>query len=147
MKIGLCLRDFGWSQLAYLAIKQGNTLAEDLIDVVGFFENGARPCITPCFGLMHIAEAYGFDGTLIATSLSTAEKVIRFPSAFRKYFYVWDLEWHRQIYQYETLVEIYRHPELTLLARGEEHAEIIRKAWNKEVVVIDDFNLKELCSI
>lgn len=136
MKLGFGLNNLGASQLAFHFIRSANRMASESIetDVVGFFEAPSSPCILPSFSTMQFAEAWAFDGTLVATSLGIAEKFLRFPCASRRYFYVWDLEWMRNRKRtFRQLASVYRNPSHILIARSDEHANVISKAWNVKV--------------
>jgi hypothetical protein len=88
---------------------------------------------------MQMAEAWGFDGVLLATTLSTAEKILRCPSAKKRFFYVWDLEWLRPSRkEYRAFQAIYGDPRMELIARCPDHAAAIEAAWNRRPVVVAD---------
>ncbi|SVC44680.1 uncharacterized protein METZ01_LOCUS297534, partial [marine metagenome] len=90
------INNIGASQLSYLVVQNLNELGNHRpeIDAIVYYENMQKHCLPPNFAIMQIAEAWGHHGPMIATSLSTAQKLIGFPSE-RKLFYVWDLEWLR----------------------------------------------------
>lgn len=147
MKLGVLVRDLGPSQFNYYCIRNANVALKSgkVADFVAFYENLTKPCLTPNFAIMQAAEAWGYDGVLVATTLSTAEKLIRFPSAQRKLFYVWDLEWLRMGQKsYRALQAVYGHSRLRLLARSAEHARLIGEVWNREAAIVDDFDLPAL---
>ncbi len=144
MKLGVLLRDLGPSQLAYGVIKKLNeALASgQLRDAAAFFEEPAPPCLQPRFACMQLAEAWAFDGAVVATTLSGARKLVRFPSAARSFFYVWDLEWVRRPgVPYEELRSTYCDPSLRLVARSVEHAAVIRSCWGRDCLISEDFDL------
>lgn len=150
MKIGFCLEDLGPSQLSYEFITNSNQILEKGItfDIIGFYEGVARPCIPINFATMQIAEAWGFDGILIATSLSTAQKVLKCPSASKKIFLVWDLEWLRtKNLNFRDLREVYANPKLTLVARGADHAKVIEDLWHKKCEVVNGFDLEKVIEV
>lgn len=135
-KCGLLVREFALGQLSFTAAKMFNHLVNDRTDVypVIFYENLAPVNYQLMFPLMHIAESYVFDGPLMATSISTAHKLITMPNAHKKFFYLWDLEWVRmQQKDFRFLHGLYNHPELNLIARSKEHKEIVENCWNCKV--------------
>jgi hypothetical protein len=148
MKIGVLVNDLGYTQQNYFFITNVNQLVSSRsdVDIIAFYESLRKPCLAMNFACMQINEAYGYDGVVLATSLLTADKLIRFPSPKKKLFYVWDLEWLRiQSKQFTTLRAIYGHPELELIARSKEHARLIEECWNRPVAhVVDDFNIESL---
>jgi hypothetical protein len=146
MKLGVLLNNLSPGQLAARFLTQANTLvATGEHDVVAFYEALRRPCVAPNFASMHVVEGYGFDGPMVATTASTAEKLARFPSCPRKVFYVWDLEWLRPHLAagrtYRDWLAVYGNKDLTLLARSEDHAAALRGCWNRDVTVVPDFDL------
>jgi len=149
LKLGLMVNNLGPNQLAYSACRNFNTLQDTNVDGVLFFVEKQRRCMPTNFAVMQLFEAYEFTGSLIATDINTAGKLIRFPSTDKKFFYVWDLEWIRMGNQksYEQLRSIYGNPELKLLARSALHAKAISDVWDKPCEVVEDCNVKELIRI
>jgi hypothetical protein len=150
MNLNVLLQNVGASQLSYIVIRNLNELAQTKpeIDVAVFYENMHRNCLPPNFAVMQIAEAWGQHGPIIATSLSTAFKLISFPSK-QKFFYVWDLEWLRgQNRQYEQYVGVYTQKELTLIVRSQAHADIIQNAFNRKAQhIVEDFDVNQILEI
>jgi len=99
---------------------------------------------------MEISQAWGHKGPMIATSLSTAEKLISFPSE-QKFFYVWDLSWirnSRELNDYEKYKRIYTDSSLSLIARSESHKQAIENCFNRKVEhVVSDFNIQDILEI
>lgn len=146
--LGALFTSFGASQSSYQFIKQANTLLKKTgdTDVVGFYENPARPPMTPNFALLNVVDSYTFNGTLIATDLNGATRLLKAPGASRRVFYAYDLFWLRYNprQSYEALAGIYRNPSLELFARNDIHAKIISDAFNINVNILDDWNLEKL---
>lgn len=136
-KIAVCVKNIGANQIAFDLIRHGNKLMEERadIDLMAFFESMAPPVIPMKFAAMHIMEGHGYDGIVIATDLSTAQKALRFSAAQRRLFWCYDLEWMRQQQGFPDLVAIYRNPKLELFARCEDHARLIAQCWNRPVSV------------
>lgn len=149
-KLAVCVRDLGPSQLTFRLIAAANELvgAGEGVDVLALFERPARPCLAMNFAATHLAEGYGYDGVVLATSLSTARAALGFPSASRRLFYLWDLEWLRGGKgTFRRLRAVYGDPRLTLLARSPDHAAAARAAWNREAVVVDDLDLARVLEV
>lgn len=150
-KLSLLLNNTGSSQIAYFAIREINKMAEKRpsVDATIFYENIQRNCLPPNFAIMQIAEAWNQDGSIIATSLSTAHKMMGFMSQ-KKFFYVWDLEWIRNggQSQYEHYFQVYTNDSVGLIARSESHKKCIENAFNREVVgVVPDCNMDKMIEV
>lgn len=150
-KLGFLLPHLGNSQLAFQLINSANKFLETHIDtdVIAFVSNQLRPKVCPSFAVMNINEAFDFDGVAIATTLHTAEKLARFPGPRKRYFYVWDLEWSRNLgWSFEKLSEIYNNPNLTLIARHDDHAKVIEQCWNRPVhAVVPDCEVSHMVNL
>lgn len=147
MKLGILLNNLGPTQLAYNAICQANRYAQSgKHSAFLFYERQVPPCLKLAVASMQIAEAWNFDGVTVATDLSTAIKLAKFPSPRSKFFYVWDLEWLRNgVQPYEAYSSVYRNPSYQLLARSASHRDAIESCWNRKVrAVVDDFSFEEL---
>jgi len=140
-KIGVLLNNLGPSQLNYYFIKSTNELLAKRtdLDIVVFYENLQVKCLPTNFASMPILEAWNFHGPMIATSLSTAAHLIRFPSSCKKIFYINDLEWIRlKNKNFSVLQSVYSSKELTLIARSNDHKNIIENCWNTKVIAVAD---------
>ncbi|HCI70948.1 MAG TPA: hypothetical protein DHV30_10260 [Balneola sp.] len=143
--------DTGASQLSFCVISEINNLPAICpnIDGIVFYENKHKNCLPANFSVMHISSAWGMSGPVIATSFSTAYKLLNFPSS-KKFFYVWNLEWitGNDIKQYERYKKVYQDTSLSLIARSEPHKKIIENAFNRDVEhVVSDFNMSEILEI
>jgi hypothetical protein len=144
---GFILSNLGFSQsyamLAQEINKIHNNVNPNMYDFCVFSESPQDDrIINNNFAISDLFWSYTFRGHLIATNLNTAEKILHMP-CLSKTFYVWDLEWLRlQRFQYEHLSEIYGNKKLKLVARSQEHADLIEDSWNCKVYsVIEDFKL------
>lgn len=150
-KLGVMLPNLGPSQLNYYFIKNGNLAVSQrkVGDLVAFVDQPAKPCLHMLFSTMPMAEAWGYDGVLVATNLLSAARLAEFPSAQRKLFYVWDLEWTcGQPAAFKHYQAVYNHPNLELLARSREHADLIARCWNRPcLAIVDDFDLEQILSL
>lgn len=146
MKLAVAVSHLGPSQLAYTLIKNLNELSNKHYGIVALYENVVPPCFDMKFPRQQIFDGYGFKGDIIATSLTTAYKLLAFPTLGRKFFYCWDLEWLRiPNKKYADLYNIYGNKEFTLIARNEEHKKIISDCWNVNVqYTIEDCNYKQI---
>lgn len=147
-KIGILVNNLGLAQSNWYLIQNINRMLGERfdIDVMVFYEEPHRPCAPTNFALMQMVEAWGYDGSVVATTLSTAAKALSFPGTVKKWFYIWDLEWvHMRLKDYAMLQSIYANTSLQLLARSDEHARVIQDCWNRPVSgIVEDFNMKKM---
>lgn len=143
--LGIMANNFSRSQLAFYAIHNGNKLVKNPgYDYTCFYSNLSPLCIKPNFSMMQLVEAYSFQGTAVATDYDTLQKLINMPGPNRKFYYAFDLQWLRQQPrpQYESLMMLYRHPEIEVVARSKSHKDIIENNFNlSNVKISEDFDL------
>ena len=150
MKIGFVVPDLAPSQLSYYLIKNINeqcAISKD--DFVIFFEDVSTKIIDPHFAIMNAAELWTFDGILISTTISTALTCINSMSTAEKYFYVWDLEWLREMGKnFEYSIKAFTSDEIRLIARSQDHAVAIKNYCNRDVLdIVEDFNINQFMRI
>jgi hypothetical protein len=150
-KIGIAVPNLGAGHMTYCLIRNVNLWMHERFDtdITLFYETLALPCLPPNCAVMQIHEGFSYDGPMIATSLSTADKLARWPGPSRRLFYTWDMEWLRMPQKsFEQLRGIYANPDLELVARGQDHARLLEDVWNVKVrAVVEDFDLNELLKV
>ena len=137
MRLGILLEDTTANQLAYFAISQINEVVK-------------KSCvIQPLCATMNSSEIWNFDGVLLSTTVSNTLTSLKAITPKRKYFYVWDLEWNRNHGKdFESSIEAYTNPEISLIARGLDHTKAIENYCNKKVCgSVSNFNLKQLMDL
>ncbi len=145
-KLGILLNDFSQNDTAFWSIYHANKYKGNA-DIIGFYSIIGRPYMTPQFALMHAAEVYSFDGAVVATNLAAARKLLSCPSPSHKLFYLWDLEWLRQPFDYSQLSEVYKNESLILVARTDEHAKIIRNCWDRDAAVVENMDIEQILKV
>ena len=143
------IENTGASQIAFFVIGAINNLTNSRpnIDVILFYENKHKDCISTNFSTMQISECWGYNGPVIATSFSTAKKLINLPSTSKKIFYVWNLEW-MGVNKYEDYEGVYTNKNIELVARSDDHKKIIENTFNRKVSrVISDFNIQDILEV
>ena len=104
-----------------------------------FYENMTKHKNMFNYPVLCMADAYGFRGSLVATSLSTANKLATMPCTGQKIFYVRSLEWTRLPNKtYEQLAFIFGQP-FKFIAASNEIAHFL-KLWDVEAEVISELN-------
>ena len=151
IKLGVLVKDLLLSQVNYQFITQANRFYSPKhtgeIDIIAFYNSLSMHCAQLFFSCMNIKEAWSYDGTIIATSINTAKKLIAFPSSKKKIFYVYDLEWITDN-NYQKFADIYQNKGLTLIARSESHAKILEQCWGTKITdVVEDFNIRKIMSL
>lgn len=151
--IGFIVPNLGFSQSFVMLANQINMYHNSIIpnkyDICVFSENAAEEkFISANFAICDLFWAHTFRGHLISTNLNTTDKLIHMPS-LSKTFYIWDLEWLRMSsFQYDMLASIYRNPLIRLVARSQEHAQLIENAWDCKVYsIIEDFNVDKFIQL
>jgi hypothetical protein len=147
--IGIVLNNLASSQAAFYAIVRANQLLKSRsdIDFALFIEQPAQICVQPNFAVFPVVDSYNWSGDLIATDLNNAQIVANTVGAGRKFFYIWDLEWLRfnPRQSYEALATVYRDNRLQLITRSKHHQRFIANNFNRDSVLMEDFNYGALC--
>lgn len=139
MKLGFAVDNLGASERSYFLIKAINEAVElypDL-DVTVFYCSLTQSCIPLNTASMQMTEAYGYDGTIVATNFNTAEKVLLCPAPKRKLYYVYDLEWIRHPLDFSLLSNVYQNSSLSLVTRCEDYKNVLEKLFGSPVLVRD----------
>tara|TARA_R110000824_G_scaffold192331_1_gene374402 strand:- start:1115 stop:1573 length:459 start_codon:yes stop_codon:yes gene_type:complete len=149
MKIGALVNNLGSSQLSYYIINNFNKVAgKGKVDPIVYCENVEKDCLFAKFPTMQLAEAWGQEGTMIATSLSTAKNLVSYPSPQKRLYYVWDLEWLRMPYDYNPLLELFSSDSIEIITRCENHARVVENTFNRKVnFIVDNFNIEQILDI
>lgn len=154
-KIGLVVSQLSANQLSYQLIHSTNKLLSqrDDTDVSLFWINDGHRPVKPNFACMPLFECFAYTGITIATSIHTASRILTYPGPNRHpwlYWYCYDLDWLRlpaQQRQFESLATLYNHPKIRLIARSEEHAEILTSVWKPPIGVVPDCNVELLAGL
>ena len=120
------------SQLAYLAINQCNLGSKGKDSYFLFFQDVELPCTKPMITCLNISELSNFSGVLISTSIDMTLMALRAVNNVKYVFYVWDLEWIRGKVDFQQAMRVFRDPNITLVARSEDHAKVIENYCNRK---------------
>lgn len=147
-KFGIMVNALDMSQQGYFIVKQLN----DIVDAnyrfspIVFYKEYAKSIDVNRFCTLLEKEVWGFTGVVLATDLETADTLIHCPCPTKKFFYVWDLEWLYGMHPYKQLQDIYQS-DLELIARNQDHADILTKEWKKPQYIMDNFEPAALTQI
>jgi hypothetical protein len=144
--INFLVDNVGASHMAFYLVESANTMSHDgTACVTIFYDQLHRPCRKLLVPAMMMIEAWAQPGVSIATSLSTAARLLSFPGPQQKMFYVWDMSWMRNPKRVGPFSELFRNPDLTLIARCVDHAKALQNNFNVKVpYVFDNFNNEAL---
>lgn len=130
MKIASFVDDISISQNSYYMIREFNKLSSNKVSPCCFYHNLAPPPINMNFAIINAYYLSQWTGHVIATSFETANTLQKIKSAAKKYLYLFDLEWLRFNSNFEDSMYILRDPEITLIARSLDHADMIENYCN-----------------
>jgi len=149
MKLAFAVSSLGVSHFNHDLIQAVNRAVDSQtnLDITLFFETVTRPCLPLQVASMHISEGFGYDGPIVATNFSTAEKILRFPAS-KRLLYSYDLDWMQiEPRDFRVIQHVYAHPDLKLATRCSGYAKIIQDAWRREVAVIPDCNIEQIIEL
>ena len=149
-KIGVIVKSLGKSQLSETLVKSFNSISQSSsdADTILFYSKVPFTGTVPLFSCMEQTEVWGYEGCVIATCLDTAEMLLKVTGPTKKFFYIWDLEWTRgDAHKYSRLKSIYQNKDIELIARSNQHAELISKYWKTPVAIIKDFEQQGVLSL
>ena len=135
-------------KLVYNLNRRFETARNPLEDFVVFYDVPAPQFMPILFPIMQMAEAWSFDGSVTATNLQLAQRMLSFPGPKQKHYYMWDLEWTLLPNKnYESLANVYRNSHINLLTRAPSHHKMVRDVWGAESTIVEDFNLEALTTV
>lgn len=150
MKTGIILDDMSASDKTYHIMNSLNEHVENNRDeIFGFVANVSKKVIPTNFAYSNCSDISNFQkGLLIATSLDTADILVKTRVSSKKCFYVWSLEWLIQPYNYSGLKALISNENLKIITRSQLQADIIKNNYDVVVDGIDeDFSLEKIHGI
>lgn len=143
MKIASVVKDMNTSQNVFYMTKCFNYMIHDDIAPMCFYLNLGAVTIWPQFSYMNIYYSSSFfNGIMIATCLDTARIISKLNNSCEKYLYLWDLEWLNEPRDYIETVELLS--KFTLISRSELHQKNILNYCNKNSLIIEDWDYKQI---
>lgn len=145
-KLGIIVSNYGQNQLSFDTLNSANEFLRSghKVDLTLFYEMPVPLKQAPLTALMNIYEAWGYDGVLIATSISSAFKVLGMPVANKRYFYIYNPEWIHNHTIYEAYYSLAKS-DIEFIARTKEHAALIKNNFNKEPkFILEQMNVEDL---
>jgi len=150
MKIGVIFDDFAKSDKNYTLMDKINKFVEKSNDeICGFLTNISHKVIDTFFAYSNTSDIAHFNnGLIVATSLESADAMNKTSVNSQKCFYIWNMEWLGQPFNFYGVHNILSNPNIKKIVRSQLHADIIKNNFNVEVDGIDeDFNLENIYEI
>ena len=109
-----------------------------------FYIDISRPIINNSLPTFPVNEVFGFRGTLVATSLATANIALK--TNARKVYYVQDMEWVKNPDFFENRLDILANPDITYIAAGEDVQRGLA-AWGTSAQIIRPVEFKKILNV
>lgn len=147
--ISAFMESLGPSQNAFYLIKEWNKAIDDTqLSLSAFVNAHSVPFQTCLFSYKLSSFLSSYEGVLISTSIKNAAISIKAPTRMDRYLYLWDLNWLRKPTSYNAMYEVLSNDKIKLLARSEEHADMIENFCNKKTVgIVDNWNVDQIREI
>lgn len=136
-KLGFIVENLGHSQLSFELSEsinkyygQNNQTILTLPDITVFTESISPNIHNPKAAVMELYDTWGYDGTIIATTLSTAKTLLQSHGINDKIFYIYNFEWIFNPYLFYDYLECLQ--KLKVITRTVEHAQLIKNLFNKK---------------
>tara|TARA_R100001163_G_scaffold2127_1_gene3343 strand:- start:653 stop:1120 length:468 start_codon:yes stop_codon:yes gene_type:complete len=134
------------TQMSFYLIKEFNNFVKDVdYSPCCFYNNLMASVLSPFFSCMNISFFSNFKGDAIATSIETANLLLKTNNACNRYLYLWDMEWLRNPLAFDNISGVLSDDRISLIARSNSHKDLIENFCNREVIgVVDDWNVDQL---
>jgi len=145
-KFAIVLNNYGQNQLAYDTLGSSSEFLRqsNKVDLTLFYETPAPLRSSPITALMNLYEAWGYDGTIVTTSISSAFKVLGMPGSNKRYFYVYHPEWIHNSSIFEPYYKV-ANSNIDIITRTTEHSKLFENNFNKKpVFTLEQMNVEEL---
>lgn len=114
------------------------------LDII-LFRNDLTVCnMNNNFPIMEAVEALDYDGDIVATDFITCYFLDKCLRAKNKYFYIWNVDWNLQNKPYDFITKIYSNPNVDIIARSTNHANLISRVFKKPKYIIEDCNYEQI---
>lgn len=148
-KVSFMVHSLDPSQLTYTLVRNINneySANNHATDYMIFYNLLSRYSMKPKCAIMSMAEVYGQEGMVIATTAELGLKLTKIAGPTQRLLYLWDLDWIRgKNRNYELYAHVYQHPSLKLICRSQAHATLLKNAFNVSPIgIVPDFNLSLL---
>lgn len=141
--LGILIDHPGHSQKFKCITEEIAKLPSDINTTIFMVEPGVIPSQTN-FPVLNLVYAYDFCGTLISTDVYTTLVLNNCLRPKKRYFYVWDLEYLYQPFNFADLQKIFANPKIELIARNEFRHDLLSRTWKEPKFTMENFNHERL---
>ena len=146
MKTGILFNDLTKNDKNYHLMKTMNAKVLNKSDeLCAFILNVSQKVIKTEFAYTNISDIAHFnEGLLIATSLDTADAMLKTSVNSKKCLYLWNMEWMGQRTVYKGVKKLLSDDRIKIICRSQLQADIIKNNYNVDVDGIEEeFNLEQ----
>lgn len=144
--ISAFMESLGPSQNAFYLIKEWNKAIDNTqLSLSAFVNAHSVPCQTCWFSYKLSSFLSSYEGVIISTSIKNAAISLKMPTRMDRYLYLWDFGWLNRPVSYNAMYEVLSNEKIKLIARSQEHADMIESFCNKKPVgIVDNWNLEQI---
>jgi hypothetical protein len=143
---GVMVSDTTFGEKNAIIFEALNHAVKENIDVSLLYLNLGSHIFDKDFAVMSISEITSFyGGTLIATCPTTADTLVKCSLNVDKIYYMWDLSFLLQSYNFNEVYETLS--KCSLIVRSIGHQKIIRNIFNLNSEVISNFNMEKIWNL
>ena len=145
-KLGVIVDHLGLSQSNFFMVYNLNLIVQSsLLDCCVFHNQWRNQVLPHLFTVCQDNEIWDYTGTVIATDVRSARKLLSAPGPEKKYFYVWDLFWRSlNNFPHSVIRDILNNDEIGLIARSSSHFKLLTRLFKKPEFVLEDWNPKSI---
>jgi len=148
-KVGFVVDSLLSSQLSYALVYNLNEWLDKHYEwsLAIFYQEQWLPSLWPACSQYHVADTVAFDGTLIATSLSTAFSIKNATRA-KRFFYIQDLYNRRPNFNIKQWESIMNNRSIKKFARSDDHRnELEKEGYEIGLDVVPSFEIEKILEI
>jgi len=149
INIAAVVDSLGPSQKSFYLIKEFNKAASRQDVCVSVFHKRSSISVVPTmFSCKNISCLSAFHHTAISTNLEEASILLNSSNNSDKYLYLWDFDWLTSRIKFRDAMKILLDSRLKIIARSDEHADMIKNYCNKSPSgIIDNWDIQSLINL
>jgi len=144
-KLGILIEKIQPNQVLFEILSELDYIRENTdYDLVFFTDEVSALPVKLNYPTFNVADAYFYDGTVIANDVASANKLRHFSNK-RQYFYIHNLEWlYIAERRFKQVYDIYN--EVDLIVPSESYNNLLSKYWVKPKHILPRFSIRNLLS-